>query len=330
MTDFDLDNNPFKFSPSDIPSIFQRDVYIEIIDSAPFSRLKNIHFLGAIDYALEGEKTRHERRNTRYHHSLGVARLGLMFARLRNFNRDDEVLLVLAALLHDIGHAPFSHSMESVFVDKFNLGHQQASNRIIRGEVKHLGSIWKIINSHDINIFRILEILNGVGGPMFREAFDYPINIDTIEGILRSAQLIPSYDTMLSADTVVEELASISNSSTRIFDLFWKAKNYVYSNLIHSKIGVIADYLCQDYMSKTQNVREEFFYDSELTFQKKHSDIFRLLSSLGVSKAPDLFLKHSIDYYIRVFEINENVNISSIEDLKSRYTQCKIEKQLDW
>lgn len=330
MTDSNLANSPFKYSASDILSIFQRDIYIDIIASTPFSRLKNIHFLGAIDYALGGNQTINERQNTRYHHSLGVARLALIYARLRNFNPDDEVLCVLAALLHDIGHAPFSHSMESVFVDRFNLGHHQASERIIRGEVQHLASIWKIIDSHGINIYRILAILNGVGEQMFREAFDYPINIDTIEGILRCAQVIHDYDVMLSPDAVVEELASISGNSVRVFDRFWKAKNCVYRNLIYSERGVIADYLCQDYMRSAQNIREDFFYHSELKFRKKHSAVFSLLSSLRSSRAPDLFFKHSIDYYERVFEINENVNISNIEDLKSRYTHRKIRKHLDW
>ena len=330
MPDSDLARNPFKYSPSDISSIFRRNIYIEIISSAPFSRLKNIHFLGAIDYALGGDQIRHERQNTRYHHSLGVARLALMFARLRNFNPDHEVLCVVAALLHDIGHAPFSHSMESVFVDKFNLGHHQASERIIKGEVPRFASIWKIIDSYGINIFRILAILNGVGEQSFREAFDYPINIDTIEGILRCAQLIPDFDAMLSPDDVVEELASISGSSVRIFDLFWKAKNYAYINLIYSKLAIIADYLCQDYMRRAKNVRDDFFYDTEVQFRKKHSGIFKHLSDLRTSKTPDMFFKHSIDYYERIFEINANVNISNIEDLKSRYTQRKVRKHIDW
>ena len=330
MNDSDRANSSFKYSDSDIPSIFQRDIYTDIIASVPFSRLKNIHFLGAIDYALGGNETRNERQNTRYHHSLGVARLALIYARLRNFNPDDEVLCVLAALLHDIGHAPLSHSMESVFVDRFNLGHHKASERIIRGEVQHLSSIWKIIDDHDIDIFQVLMILNGVGERMFREAFDYPINIDTIEGILRCAQMIPGYDAMLSPDAVVEELASISGNSVRVFDRFWKAKNSAYRNLIYSKLGVIADYLCQDYMRSEHDIREDFFYHSEVMFRKKHSAIFSLLSSLRNSRAPDLFFKHSIDYYERVFEINGNVNISNIEDTKSRYTHRKIRKHLDW
>jgi len=330
MTDSDLASRPFKYSSSDISSIFQRDIYTDIIASTPFSRLKNIHFLGAIDYVLSGDQRRKENQNTRYHHSLGVARLALIYARIKNFNPDDEVLCVLAALLHDIGHAPFSHSMESVFIDRFNLGHHKASEKIIKGEVPHLESIWKIINSHDINIYRILMILNGIEEQKFRVVFDYPINIDTIEGILRCSQMIPGFDVTLSPDAVVEELASLSGNSVRVFDRFWKAKNYAYRKLICSELGVVADYLCQEYMRSAQNVREDFFYYSELKFQKKHSDIFRILSSLREFKSADLFNRYHIDYYERVFEINENKYIFNIEDLKFRYTQHRIRKHIDW
>lgn len=330
MTDSDLANSPFKYSALDIPLIFQRDIYLKVIKSAPFTRLKTIHFLGAIDYALGGEQSRSERKNTRYHHSLGVARLALIYARIRNFNTDDEVLCVLTALLHDIGHPPFSHSMESVFADKFSLGHHKAGERIIRGEVQHLESIWEIIKAHGIEIFDILMILNGVGPPKFRGAFDYPINIDTIEGILRSVQLIPDYDPELTPDEVVEELSNISDRSVTILDRFWKAKNYAYKNLINSELGVIADFICQDYMRSTKNVRDDFFYYSENKFRKKHSGVFSRLSFLQDSRAPDLFFRHRIEYYERIFEINENASISNIEDLKSRYTQRKIKKHIDW
>jgi len=52
MPDSDLTHTSFKYSQSEIQSIFRRDIYRKIIRSAPFYRLNNIHFLGAIDYAL--------------------------------------------------------------------------------------------------------------------------------------------------------------------------------------------------------------------------------------------------------------------------------------
>lgn len=325
-----LKNNTFIYSPANIQAIFQRKIYVEIIKSAPFRRLKNIHFLGAVDYALGGKQIRFERQNTRYHHSIGVARLALKFAKLRNFTEADEVLCVLSALLHDIGHAPFSHSMESVFMDRFNFGHHLASEKILRGEVEQLSSVWRIIEKYNINIFRILEILNGVGEQKFKDAFDYPINIDTAEGILRCCQLTPDYDLVITPEEVVEELACLSDRSSIIFDQFWRAKDHAYKTLIYSKLGIMADHLCQDYMRSSQNVSEDFFYDSEVNFRKKHVDIFKILDSLEVSIAQDMFCAHIIDYNERMFDINTSVQISHMKDLKCRYTQRKTKKHLEW
>jgi len=326
----DFANNPSRYTDSEIEAIFQRDIYISIIKSKAFSRLKNIHFLGAIDYASRSDKVLRKHQNTRFHHSIGVAKLALDYAEHKGFNKDDEVLCVLAALLHDIGHAPFSHSMESVFVDKYDLGHHQATEKILRGEVDHLTSIWKIIEAYDINNFQLLSILSGVGKVKYSDAFDYPINLDTIEGIYRCTQLMQGYESNFSPDEVVKELANVSSKSVEVFDKFWEAKGYVYRELIYSKLGIFADYLCKDYMRNTQEIEEDFFYLSELQFKKKHSKIFTLLNKLRKVKSPDLFIRHNVDYYERIFKINKDQHISNIEDLEGRYTYSKNRKHLVW
>jgi len=330
MADFIRTKPPIILSNLEIRSIFKRDVYLDIIHSKPFVRLKNIHFLGAIDYIITGEKTRIKRQNTRYQHSIGVARLALRYAELKGFSPEDEILLVLSALLHDIGHAPLSHSMESVFLAKYQLGHHEASEYILQGVVTDLVGIRNKLDDHGIEIWDIIQILNGVRDKKFSEAFDYPINIDTIEGIARCIQLIPKYKVSLSPIDIVEELANISENSVKIFDRFWDAKNFVYENLINSKLGVITDFLCQNYMREQKDIRKDFFYHSETKFQIKHAGIFALLNSLSESRAPDLFTRHSINYYERKFEINNNIHVSDFEDLKSRYVQNKVKKHIDW
>ncbi len=96
-------------------SIPIHDEEIPIIEHAFFQRLRSIKQLGFAEYIFPGAT------HTRYIHSIGVMYIsGLVFNKVFqnkitgvDFYRLQETLR-LACLLHDIGHAPLSHSTESV------------------------------------------------------------------------------------------------------------------------------------------------------------------------------------------------------------------------
>ncbi len=87
-----------------------------IIEHPFFQRLRNILQLGLSEYAFPGAT------HTRYLHSIGVSHLATLtfdkiFATIVMPESDKQRLkltLRLAALLHDVGHAPLSHSTECV------------------------------------------------------------------------------------------------------------------------------------------------------------------------------------------------------------------------
>ena len=90
------------------------DSEIEILEHPFFQRLRNIKQLGFSEYVFPGAT------HTRYLHSIGVMNVSTMvFNKLFVDQRDPDILrlketLRLGCLLHDIGHAPLSHSTESV------------------------------------------------------------------------------------------------------------------------------------------------------------------------------------------------------------------------
>ena len=85
---------------------------IDLVDSPEFQRLRRIKQLGLALYTYQGAE------HSRLTHSLGV--MHLMTRTLARLARDhpieDEARCTgrVAALLHDIGHGPFSHVMEKV------------------------------------------------------------------------------------------------------------------------------------------------------------------------------------------------------------------------
>ena len=120
----------------------------EIISQRAFQRLRRISQLAFTHYVYPGAM------HTRFEHSLGVMHMATMLydgiaARSRDLLESElgydkagldryRVLVRLAALLHDVGHAPFSHAGEKIFPLKSGSGtgeryeHEEYSAAIIR------------------------------------------------------------------------------------------------------------------------------------------------------------------------------------------------------
>jgi HD superfamily phosphohydrolase len=99
---------------------------IDLIDTAPFQRLRRVRQLGPAFLTFHGAES------SRFTHSLGVlhlARLALDQLERRNpALAEHRAVLYAAALLHDVGHGPLSHSGEEMY----GLHHEAWSGRLIR------------------------------------------------------------------------------------------------------------------------------------------------------------------------------------------------------
>ncbi|MBM5803901.1 MAG: HD domain-containing protein [Cyanobacteria bacterium K_DeepCast_35m_m2_155] len=99
---------------------------IDLIETEPFQRLRRIRQLGPAFLTFHGAES------SRFTHSLGVlhlARLALQqLERQAGELAEQRSLLYAAALLHDVGHGPLSHSGEEMF----GLHHEAWSARLIR------------------------------------------------------------------------------------------------------------------------------------------------------------------------------------------------------
>ncbi len=321
-------HHEYEITTNDIELIFGvDDLFLEIINSNAFQRLKKIHFLGAIDYVVDPDGQKPNKRHTRFQHSLGVARLALQFSRERDLNKGESRLAVVSALLHDIGHAPLSHSLESVFKQQLNIGHHVASERIIKGEVKIGVGVHKILRDRDVNPFEVLATIDGVGPASLRELFSYSINIDTIEAILRSSTYVFKNHIFFPPGEVLAALMRRNEESVPILDQFWRLKDSVYSNLITNRLGVLADYICQEYMKRNmEQFNNDDYYITETELRSRHPGLFCKLDRLASVEPSELLDGVAeIPFVQRRFVIDENVELENLYSIERRYLQVKEE-----
>lgn len=128
-------------------------IILDCIDTADFQRLRRIHQLGGVFEVY------HTAEHSRFSHSLGVYQIiRTMIENVKGLREAlspyDEVALLLAALLHDIGHGPFSHVFELVG----NISHEEYTQRILLENTE----INKILSKADINLPNaVSDIISG-------------------------------------------------------------------------------------------------------------------------------------------------------------------------
>ncbi|HEY4601761.1 MAG TPA: HD domain-containing protein, partial [Cerasibacillus sp.] len=102
----------------------------DLIGTPEFQRLRRIKQLGTTYLTFHGAE------HSRFNHSLGVyeivRRIINNFRHRKHWNEENRLLCLCAALLHDLGHGPFSHSFEKVF----KLDHEHYTQQIILGETE--------------------------------------------------------------------------------------------------------------------------------------------------------------------------------------------------
>ena len=145
------------------------DFEVKIMDMPQFQRLRRIKQLGLINLIYPGAT------HTRFEHCVGTMNLGSKLAEELELNQDEIELIRVSALLHDIGHGPFSHVSEGVL----SVPHEELTNFVVtKTSMKDL-----LEEKFDVN--EIVKIVNGKGklGPIVSSELD----VDRMDYLLRDS-----------------------------------------------------------------------------------------------------------------------------------------------
>ncbi len=114
-------------------------ILFDIIEHPYFQRLRRIKQLGLTDLVYPGAV------HTRFQHTLGAVHLlesaaDVIDSKGHQITNDEAVAVTIAILLHDIGHGPFSHTLEKIIIPEY--GHEELSllymhelNKVFGGEL---------------------------------------------------------------------------------------------------------------------------------------------------------------------------------------------------
>ncbi|MEZ3144660.1 HD domain-containing protein [Halobaculum sp. MBLA0143] len=148
-------------------------VAAELLDTPPVQRLRRISQLGTVKLVYPSAN------HTRFEHSLGVYHLAdRALASLGVEGREAERVRA-AALLHDVGHAPFSHNVETLIHRRTGLYHDDVTDILTES------AVGDVLRDHDIDPERVAGLVSGEG--RYGQLVSGELDVDRMDYLVRDA-----------------------------------------------------------------------------------------------------------------------------------------------
>jgi len=213
-----------------------RDSFEPLLDSVWFRRLGRVSFLGTLDAQPDASQ-----RTTRLEHSVAVAEAAQRLGLGAGLQGRALTTFVLAALLHDVGHYPLSHSAEAALSRVFGGDHHALTRWILLGggPVSPERSLRPAVEALGCDPQEVWALIAGEPQPLVPAAlaayFSGQLNPDTLEAIPRVARsfAIPHDESgsdflRVEAGQLVLPLSAVARA-----DRFWRLKDEIYVSIVN-------------------------------------------------------------------------------------------------
>ncbi|KQT15055.1 phosphohydrolase [Chryseobacterium sp. Leaf404] len=214
------------------------EILFDVIEHPYFQRLRRIGQTGLLNLIFPGAT------HTRFHHALGA--MHLMFTAIETLKQkgikisvEEEKAAMLAILMHDIGHGPFSHALENMLMDDWH--HENLSlllmnrlNEEFKGELtlalemfqgKYHRKFFNQLISSQLDVDR-LDYLN-------RDSFFTGVS----EGNINTERIVSMMNVCDEGELVIDAkgIYSIEN--------FLTARMFMYWQVYYHKTSALAEFL---------------------------------------------------------------------------------------
>ena len=228
------------------------DLAKRIINTEEFQRLRSIKQLGCCNYVFPSAV------HTRFEHSLGVYHLAKKYIKILNtdgqFTDNDIKCITIGALIHDIGHGPYSHLFDEIIdVDK---NHEYRSIELLNYMNKKYGlelpendinTIKEIIYPKNIEsikkrkyIYQIVSNNNGIDV----DRFDYIMRDIKMTGLNYGIE----YERIMNHSQIVDGEIVYSEKVKTSIDEFFRIRFIMYKEVYNHHTVRAIEYMMKDFI----------------------------------------------------------------------------------
>jgi hypothetical protein len=246
------------------------ELLFEIINHPYFQRLRRIRQLGLSEYVYPGAT------HTRFHHALGATHLmDLALAQLRDkdiaISEQEYDAAMIAILLHDIGHGPFSHALEFSLVK--GITHENISLQFM-----------KLLNVHFHNKLdlAISMFKNTYHRKFFHQLISSQLDVDRLDYLNRDSFYTGvsegniSVDRIISHLMVVDDQIVVEEKAIYSIENFLNARRLMYWQVYLHKTALSAERMLVNLINRAKEVHSldnispalKYFLENDFTIDE--------------------------------------------------------------
>ena len=260
------------------------EILYDVLEHRYFQRLRRISQTGLLSLVFPGAT------HTRFHHALGAMHLmftALETLKLKNvkISDEEEKAALLAILLHDVGHGPYSHALESLLMEDWH--HEKISILLMN----------KINEEFDGELSMALEMFQGkYHRKFFNQLISSQLDVDRLDYLKRDSFFTGvsegSVNTqrIISMMNVCEDELVIDEKGVYSIENFLTARMFMYWQVYYHKTSALAEHLlvkilnrAKQLISKSKNIEaygnlKYFLYKTN--FEKATDDVINRFTQL--------------------------------------------------
>jgi len=265
-------------------------LFLDLIEAPEIQRLYDIKQLGFAHLVFPGAH------HTRLEHSLGTYHMALKAAEKIDLKKDEREIIACAAILHDIGHGPFSHTLEFILRDTLSADHVDLTEKLIFGEHVIFNkkekefiispSVFEILNKHSIEQKEIANIIRGKTNKKqyLGQLLTSPVDVDQLDYLIRDSYYTGVAYGMIDIERFLQTLIiydyqlAVRKKGVGVLENILMARNLMYSSVYFHKTVRIAELMLSKAIEKIEDADPfEFFKmtDGELLNDLKKKGPFQ-------------------------------------------------------
>lgn len=236
---------------------------LTLIDTPEFQRLRRIKQLGYSSLVYPGAV------HTRFNHALGamhLMRLALDVLKRKKIkiSKEEFSSALIAILLHDVGHGPFSHALESVIIQ--GLHHEQMSLSIMHSLNKRMNG----------KLSLAIDIFTGeYHRPFFHQLVSGQLDMDRLDYLIRDsfftgvAEGVVGIDRITKVLNVLDEKLVVEDKGIYSIEKFIVARRLMYWQVYLHRAAIVSEQMLVNILRRARqlvNGGQKIFLDPNLGF----------------------------------------------------------------